>query len=198
MKSQVLLIETHPFGYAELKAVSLHLFVSLIVPKAPATLSVEEKPAEEVSGVSNNLIPKPSNSSLSNRQHNSTNSSLTTPKRFRKASQNRVFGQVWSKASSTYPRVNLPAIKLFEKKVVGIRVKGTAYVSLKNENGLEIEVKVKISVGGRSLTVLDKKYRGNELRRGIETRMVYPWGSRKSCLDRVSELFRTILICLLT
>ena len=176
VKSRVSLIETQPFGYTELEAVSLHLFVRLIVLKTAATLSVEEKRAEEVSGVSN-LIPTPSNFSSSNRQHNSTNSSLATPKRFRRASQNRVVAQVWRKASSTYPRVNLP-IKLFEKKVVGVRVKGTAYVSLKKQNDLEIEVKVKISVGGRSLTVLTKRYRSNELRRGIETRRQYQWNPK--------------------
>ena len=176
VKSQVSLIETHPFGYAELEAVGLHLFVRLIVPKTAAILSVEEKPAEEVSGASN-LIPTPSNYSLSIRQHNSTNSSLSSPKRFRRANQNRVVAQVWSKASSTYPRANLP-ITLFEKKVIGIRVKGTAHVSLKNQNGLEIEVKVMISVGGRSLTLFSKKYRRNELGRGIPTRRQYQWNPK--------------------
>ena len=176
VKSKVSLVETHPFGYAELEAVSLHLFVRLIVPNTAPTLSVDEKPAKEVSGVSY-VIPTPSNFSLSSRQHNSTNSSFTARKRFRRASQNTVVAKVWSKASSTYPTVNVP-IKLFERKFIKIPVKGTAYVSLTNRNGLEIEAKVKISVGSKSLTVFSKKYRKNELAKGLPIERQHEWNAK--------------------
>ena len=124
LKSHVSLIETDYFGYAESKAVRFHLFVKLVVPKTAAILSVDEDPTETLSDVS-----------LSSQQHNSTNSSLASLSRVRRG--NSVVAQVWHKAGPTKLNVNLP-VTLFQKKVLGINIKGTAHVSVKDKKGLQL------------------------------------------------------------
>ena len=153
--SHVSLIETDYFGYAESKAVRFHLFVKLVVPKTAAILSVDEDPTET-----------PSNVSSSSQQHNSTNSSLAPLSRVRRG--NIVVAQVWHKAGPTKLNVNLP-VTLFQKKVLGIKIKGTAHVLVKDKKGLQIQVKVKLAIGRKSFTVLSKTYTRKQLQQGKGT-----------------------------
>ena len=161
LKSHVSLIETDYFGYAESEADEFHLFVKLVVPKTAAILSVDEDPAET-----------PSNVSLSSQQNNSTNSSLVPLSRVRRG--NSVVAQVWQKAGPTKLNVNLP-ITLFQKKVLGIKIKGTTHVSVKDKKGLQIVVKIKLAIGRTSFTVLSKTYKRKQLQKGKGTTTGRQW-----------------------
>ena len=161
LQSHVSLIETDHFGYAESKAVRFHIFVKLVVPKTAAVLSVDEDPTET-----------PSNVSLSRQQHNSTNSSIAPLSRVRRG--NSVVAQVWQEAGPTKLNVNLP-ITLFQTKVLGIKIKGTAHVSVKDKKGLQIVVKVKLAVGRKSFTVLSKTYKRKQLEKGKGTTTGRQW-----------------------
>ena len=171
VKSHVSLMETRYYRYAESEATNIHLFVKLIVPKTAAVFSVDENLPDTFQNVSNPTSTQ-SNLSLSDQRDNLTNPFVTPMKRFRRANQNNVVAQVWKKAGPTYLSINFP-IKLFEKKFLGIKVKGTANLLVKDKNGLEIEVKVEISIGGKSLTVFTKKYKKKELQNGKGTRTGY-------------------------
>ena len=161
LKSHVSLIETDYFGYAESEADEFHLFVKLVVPKTAAILSVDEDPAET-----------PSNVSLSSQQNNSTNSSLVPLSRVRRG--NSVVAQVWQKAGPTKLSVIHP-VTLFQKKVLGIKIKGTAHVSVKDEKGLQIEVEGKLAIGSKSLTVFSKTYKQKQLEEGKEIHLGSQW-----------------------
>ena len=174
VKSHISLIDTRCFGNAESEATNVHLFVKLIISKPTAMFAVDENPPDTFPVVSY-PTSTPSNFSLSDQHYNMTSPSVTPPKkRFRRANQNKVVTEVWKKAGPTYLSTEFPK-KLFEKKVVGIKVKGTAYLFVKNKNGLEIEVKFKISIGGKTKQVFSKKYKKNELQKGKGTRTVYQW-----------------------
>ena len=181
VKSHISLIDTPCFGNAESEATNFLLFVKLIVPKTAAVFSVDENQTDAFPNVSY-PTSTPSNFPLSYQRYNMTNSFVTPPKqRFRRATQNKVVTQVWTKTGPTYLSTEFP-IKLFEKKVVGIKVKGTGILSVKNRNGLEIQVKVKISVGGKSRDVFSKKYKKKELQKGKGTRTGYKW--KKTLVSR--------------
>ena len=154
LKTHVLLIETDFFGYAESEADKSHLSVKPLVSKTAAILSVYEDPAET-----------PSNVLLSIQQNNSTNSSLAPLSRIRRG--NSVVAEVWQKAGPAKLSVILPVI-LFQKKVLGIKIKGTAHVSVKDEKGLQIEVEGKLAIGSKSFTVFNKTYKQNQLEEGKE------------------------------
>ena len=176
VKSHVSLIDTRYYSYAESEATNIYLFVKLIVPKIAAVFSIDENLADRFPDVSN-PTPMPTNVYLSDQRNNMTSPSVTPLKRFRRANQNKVVARVWKKAGPTYLSIKFP-IKLFEKKVLGIKVKGTANLLVKNKNGLEIEVKVKISIGGKSLTVFTKKYKKKELQKGKGTRTGNQWKAK--------------------
>ena len=155
LKTHVSLIETDYFGYAESEADKFHLFVKLVVPKTAAILSVEEDPV-----------------SLSSQQNNSTNSSLVPLSRVRRG--NSVVAQVWQKAGPTKLSIDLP-VTLFQKKVLGIKIKGTAHASVKDEKGLQIEVEGKLAIGSKSFTVFNKTYKQNQLEEGKEIHEGSQW-----------------------
>ena len=129
--------------------------MKLIVPKTAAVFFVDGNLPDTFPNVSY-PTSTPSNFTLSDQRYNMTIPSVTPPKRFRRANQNNVVVQVWKKAGPTYLSIKF-LIKLFQTKVLGIKVKGTANLSVKNKKGLVIEVKVKISIGGKSLTLFSKK-----------------------------------------
>ena len=161
LQTHVLRIETDYFGYAESEADKFHLFVKLVVSKTAAILSVDGDPAET-----------PSNVSLSSQQNNSTNSSLVPLSRVRRG--NSVVAQVWQKAGPTKLSVILP-VTLFQKKVLGIKIKGTAHVSVKDEKGLQIEVEGKLAIGSKSFIVFNKTYKQNQLEEGKEIHLGSQW-----------------------
>ena len=119
VKGHVSLMETRYYRYAESEATNTHLFVKLIVPKTAAVFSVDENLPDTFQNVSNPTSTQ-SNLSLSDQRDNLTNPSVTPLKRFRRANQNNVVAQVWKKPGPTYLSINFP-IKLFEKKVLGIK-----------------------------------------------------------------------------
>ena len=176
--TRISLIEINYFGYTESEEVHFHHFVKLVVPKAkPVTFSVSEYPAQSYPGASNSS-QTPSNVSLSSQQHNSTNSSITPLNRSRRASKKNVVRESWKKAEAMHLSVR-HTFKLFEKKVIGINVQGSATLSVTHPGGgLEIQVMSKIAVGGKILTALSKTYKKNQLQEGKGTRTGYVWKRR--------------------
>ena len=135
LKSHVSLTETNYFGYAESETVNFHLFVKLVVLKTKASVSVKEEPAEEIPLVNDsNSSQTLSNFSLSHEQNNSTNSSITPLRRFRRAYGSKLICKIWKDSDPLYLSFSY-ALNLFEKKVIGIKVSADASISVKDTTG---------------------------------------------------------------
>jgi len=88
-----------------------------------------------------------------------------------------VVAQVWQKAGPTKLSVIHP-VTLFHKKVLGIKIKGTAHVSVKDEKGLQIEVEGKLAIGSKSFTVFSKTYKQKQLEEGKEIHEGRQWKTK--------------------
>lgn len=168
LTSHVSLLETNAyFGYAESQAVKYQFFVKLVVPKSNPTFSVNRQPHKSPSASKNNEMPP--NASLP--IHNTTNSSATPLKRSRRASN--AIRRIWDEADPIYLSVE-HSFTLFEKKVIGINVKGEGTIWLEDSSGMELGVRFNLIVGGKDLgRLLYKKYKKNELQDGKGTRTGY-------------------------
>ena len=178
LKSHVSLMGTPNFDYSEIEAVDFNLFVKLEV-STTTTFSVNE-----TEKVTTNSSETPSNDSLSSQQQNSTNSSVTSLKRVRRAEENNVVREIWKKTEPMYLGVE-ETYTLFTKKVLGINVKGTASFSVKFGKGgiTEIGITARLTIGGRKLpNILSIKYSRSQLQ-GKGTRSGHQWKIKVvSCL----------------
>lgn len=152
--SHVSLLETGTFylGYAESQAVKYQFFVKLVVPKSDPTFSVKEQP-HKPPGASKNTIMS---ASVPLPAHNTTNSSTTALKRPRRASN--TVRRIWEEADPIYLSVE-HSFTLFEKKVIGINVKGEGTVWMEDSSGMEIGIGCDLVVGGKSVRLLSKTYK---------------------------------------
>ena len=129
--SHVSLIETNYFGYAESQRVSFHFFVKLVLPKSNATVSVNENPSNLSSKVVSNSSQTPLNTPSPSQQHNLPNSSSIPLGRSRRA--------------------------VFEKRVIGITVKGEGRIWMKDGDDMKIGVSFSLSIGGKTIRDLLKE-----------------------------------------
>ena len=158
--SHVSLIETDSisFGDAEPKELNLHLFVKLIVPKSQPTFSVNDRqPLDSPS------IQMSSNVSLPSQQHNLTNPSLIPLKRSRRASN--VVRQSFTEAGPLYLTVE-HKFTIFEKNLIGIKIKGEGTVSVTGSDSLEISAHFDLIIGGIYLPVFSARYNRQQLKDG--------------------------------
>jgi len=164
LTSHVSLLETDAFylGYAESQAVKYQFFVKLVVPKSSPTFSVKEQP-HKPEGASKNSEMSP-NASLP--VHNTTNSSNTALKRSRRASN--TIRRIWEDADPIYLSVE-HSFTLFEKKVIGINVKGEGTVWMEDSSGIEIGTGFDLVIAGKTVSLLSKTYKKNELEDGKGT-----------------------------
>lgn len=164
LTSHVSLLETDAFylGYAESQAVKYQFFVKLVVPKSSPTFSVKEQP-HKPEGASKNSEMSP-NASLP--VHNTTNSSNTALKRSRIASN--TIRRIWEDADPIYLSVE-HSFTLFEKKVIGINVKGEGTVWMEDSSGIEIGTGFDLVIAGKTVSLLSKTYKKNELEDGKGT-----------------------------
>ncbi|XP_015758124.1 PREDICTED: uncharacterized protein LOC107337478 [Acropora digitifera] len=170
VESHASLIESNFLGYEESKTVDSHSFVKLVILNSNFIFSVvnnTERPTEvEPNAVSNSSSVPFGTSSPSQHLNFTSNFSGTPLKRSRRAA-NVV---PWNEAG----RLSLNterSFKLFEKKVIGIDIKGVGKTWLKNGRPAEIGVGFHLFIGRKRVHVFTKQYDGNQLKDGKDQRI---------------------------
>ena len=171
LTSHVSQIETNYFGYVESKRVSLHFFVKLVVPKSNATFTINKTPSRLPKGAISNSNRPPLNTPSPSQQQNLTNSSGTPLKRSRRAAS----AVAWKEAGPLSLSVE-HSFTVFEKKVIGINVKGEGKVWLEDGDAMEIGVSFGLSIGGSKVRdIFKERYQRNQLEDGRDRRTGYQW-----------------------
>ena len=149
--SHISLVEIKPFIDSE--KISFQFFAKLVVPNSRATFSVYEKPNR----VSANSSQTPLN--------------VPSPSRSRRAA-----GDVpWQEAGT--PNLNFEhPFTLFEKKVIGIDVKGQGMAWLHRSHGnMEMGVFCGLKIGSKKLPIFYKSYDRSELKDVHVTPIKHDW-----------------------
>ena len=188
--SHVSLIETNYFGYAESQRVSFHFFVKLVLPKSNATVSVKEDPSSLPSQMVSNSSHTPLNTPSPNQQQNFTNSSSIPLGRSRRAANGDAWKDAgpldlslqqsftsavpWEKAGS-----HDHSFTVFEKRVIGIIVKGKGRIWMKDGDAMEIGVSFSLSIGRKTFhNLLKERYDKNQLENGQDSSTSDHWGRK--------------------
>ena len=168
------LVETENFDFLKINS---NVFVKLKVSKG-STFSLNETEKFPYNATNSSEIP--TNFSAPMQQHNSTNSSITSLKRIRRANDedNKIIREIWAKTEPLYLGAE-KTFALFVKEVLGFKVKGSAIFSVKvgSEGLKEVGVTFKLSIGGKNLPdILSIKYsrsqlQGNPVRSGHQWQM---------------------------
>ena len=143
------LVETEKFDFLKINP---NVFVKLKVSKA-STFSLNETETFPYNATNSSEIP--TNFSAPMQQHNSTNSSITSLKRVRRANDE---DSLYLDEEKTFA--------LFVTDVLGFKVKGSAIFSVKfgSEGLKEVGVTFKLSIGGKNLpAILSIKYPRSQL-----------------------------------
>ena len=169
------LVETENF---DILKINPNVFVKLKVSKAP-TFSLNE--TEKFPYNTTNSSEIPTNVSAPIQQHNSTNSSIASLKRVRRVNDvdNKTIREIWTKTEPLYLGAE-KTFALFLKKVLGLKVKGSAIFSVRvgSEGLKEVGVTFKLSIGGRNLpAILSVKYSRSQLQ-GKPVRFGHQWQIR--------------------
>ena len=148
LTSQVSLIElTDFFGQAESQSVSVHFFVKLVLQKSKATFSIKEKPHNIPTDVDLNPTQPSSQTPSPIQQHKNTTWSNIPLKRSRRA---------------VNLNVNLP-FTLFEKKMIGIKVKAEGRIWYHSGLGISFGLKI----GSIHLSdIISERYAPSQLQGG--------------------------------
>ena len=152
LTSHFLLIESNYFASMQFQRVNFRIFVKLVIPKSEATFSVNEKP---------------------HRVFNSTQTPLniSSPNRHRRSAS----VVPWKKAGPLNLNVD-HSFTLFEKKVIGLNVKGEGMVWLEDGDNMEIGVSFGISIGGGKVrNIFHERYQRNQLEDGKDLSKEYHW-----------------------
>ncbi|XP_067045179.1 uncharacterized skeletal organic matrix protein 1-like [Acropora muricata] len=156
--SHASLIESNFLEYEESKTVDLHSFVKLVILNPNFIFSVvnnTEKPTE----VEPNAV--------SNFTGNFTGNFSGTPLKRSRRAANVVPWNETGRLSLNTER----SFTLFEKKVIGIDIKGVGKIWLKNGAPAEIEVGFHLFIGRRRVNVFTKQCEGNQLKDGKDQRI---------------------------
>ena len=183
MASHASLIESNFLGYEESKTVDLHSFVKLVISNTNVTFSVvnnTEGPTQVEPAVSYSSGAA-FNTSSPSQHHNFTSNFYGTPfKRSRRAA-NVV---PWNKAGRL-SLITKRSFTLFEKKVIGINIKGVGKIWLKNGRPAEIGAGFYLFIGGRRVdrNLFTKQYKGNQLKDGKGQRIEYRFSIPRTVSD---------------
>lgn len=162
LTSHATLVETIFLEHKEGKMISFHSFVKLVIPKSNVTFAIHENPEGLQLNASRVFFTHPS----PGQQHNFTGNSSSRTRR----TANYV---PWKEADPLQLSV-LQSFTLFEKKFIGIDVKGEGMVWLEPEDGdaMEIGVSFSLSVGGKDLgNIFKERYKKNHLEDGKDWRI---------------------------
>ena len=148
---KVSLIElSNYFEKEESERVSVHYFVQLVLPKSKATFSVNEPSRTFSADTVLNSTPEPSVIPSPNQQHNKTNSSDISLKRSRRALRRLNFYKQFT---------------VFEKKMIGINVKGKVEFWVYQDS--EMGIRFRLIIGSRTLSpLISKRYPWSQLEDG--------------------------------
>ena len=172
--SHASLIESYYLEYEESKTVDLHSFVKLVILNPNFIFSVvnnTEEPTEVAPNAVSNSSSAPFNTSSPSQCLNFTGDFSGTPLKRSRRAANVV---PWNKTG----RLSLStehSFTLFEKKVIGINIKGVGKIWLKNGAPAELGVGVYLFIGGRRVdrNLFTKQYKGNQLKEGRDKRQKY-------------------------
>ena len=148
---KVSLIElSNYFEKEESERVSVHYFVKLVLPKSKATFSVNEPSRTFSADTVLNSTLEPSVIPSSNQQHNKTNSSDISLKRSRRALRRLNFYKQFT---------------VFEKKMIGINVKGKVEFWVYQDS--EMGIRFRLIIGSHTLSpLISKRYPWSQLEDG--------------------------------
>ena len=172
VESHASLIESNFLGYEESKTVDLHSFVKLVISNTNVTFSAvnnTEKPTQVEPNAVSNSSSAPFNTSSPSQHLNSTGNFSSTPLKRSRRAANVV---PWNEADRLILNTER-SFTLFEKKVIGIKIKGVGKIWLKDGEPTEIGVGFDLFIGGRrvgSRNLFTKQYKGNQLKDGIDLR----------------------------
>ena len=152
LTSHISLVDREFKDLMDTEKVSFPFFVKLVVPKNKATFALHDRP----SGVFNS---------------SQTPLNVSSPSRSRRAA-----GYVpWREVGSSNLDFEHP-FTLFEKKVVGIDVKGEGMIWIHDEEDMEIGVSFDLSIAGRKLPdILYLRYRRREMEDGQSKKIEHRW-----------------------
>ncbi|XP_078363157.1 uncharacterized protein LOC144647255 [Oculina patagonica] len=178
--SKITLIEDSPssshLADAEFAAVKTRAFVKLVLPKSDAYFTLNEKPVEAA-----NICLNSSGSSFNDSDCSNTNTTgpHSTVKRTRRAgrfTRNRWNGLNKQNLRATIRRTPT----LFEKKVIGINVKGETNVWLtpKHRHRFEVGVGFTLRFGSLSVGLFHKRFNDQQIKRGSFIRIRNKWEKR--------------------
>ena len=175
VESHAWVIESNFLGYEETKTVDLHFFVKLVISKTNVTFSAVNN-IEKITQVEQNAVYNSSSASFDTSSHGqhhvlTGNFSSTPLKRSRRAA-NVV---PWNEAGRLSLNIER-SFTLFEKRVIGIYIKGVGKIWLKDGEPAEIGVGFDLFIGGRrvgSRNLFTKQYKGNQLEDGNDLREEY-------------------------
>ena len=172
--SHASLIESNFLGYEESKTVDLDSFVKLVISNTNFTFSAvnnTEKPTIVEPNAVSNSSSAPFNTSSPSQHVNFTGNFSSTPLKRSRRAANVV---PWNEAGRL--RLNTErSFTLFEKKLIGINIKGEGKIWLKDGGPAEIGVGFYLFIGGRRVdgNLFTKQYKGNQLKDGIGLRTEY-------------------------
>ena len=148
LTSHISLVDREFKDFMDTAKVSFPFFVKLVVPKNKATFALHDRP----SGVFNS-------------------SQTPSPSRSRRAT-----GYVpWREVGSSNLDFEHP-FTLFEKKVVGIDVKGEGMIWIHDNEDKEIGVSFRLSIAGRTLSdILYLRYPRSEMEDGQSKKIEHRW-----------------------
>lgn len=173
LSSHISLLETNSgyFGYAESEEVNLQVFVKLVIPKSKPTFSLNKQ--QHWSPNASKTNEPSSNASFPGQQHFSGNSSSLLLKRSRRGSN--VIRESWKEAGPVDLSVE-HSFTVFEKKMIGINVKGEGTVWLEDGDAMEIGVSFDLTIGSITIpNIFYERYQKSQLEDGKGTRTGYEW-----------------------
>ena len=168
--SHASLIESNFLEYEESKTVDLHSFVKLVILNPNFIFSVvnnTEKPTEVEPNAVSNSSSAPFNTSSPSQYLNFTGNFSGTPLKRSRRAANVVPWNEPGRLSLNTER----SFTLFEKKVIGIDIKGVGEIWLTNGAPAEIGVGFHLFIGRRRVNVFTKQYEGNQLKDGKDQRI---------------------------
>lgn len=180
LQSKITLIESNPISNrladAEFAVVEIRAFVKLVLPKTDAHFTLDEKPVEAATECSNSsgvFI------NASNCSDNNTTGPNTPVKRTRRAGFTRNGWNGLNKQSLRGAPIKRSPT-LFEKKVVGINVKGETNVWLapKHRHSFEVGVGFTLRFGSVSVQLFHNSFNDKEIKRNSVIRIRNKWQKR--------------------
>ena len=146
LTNHISLVDREFKDFMDTEKVSFPFFVKLVVPKKKATFALHDRPSQTPLNVSS------------------------------QSRSRRVAGYVpWREVGSSNFDFEHP-FTLFEKKMVGIDIKGEGMIWIHDEEDMEIGVSFGLSIAGRTLPdIIYRRYRRSEMEDGESGKIEHQW-----------------------